>query len=100
MVDDSKGYELDLYEIETKPKIEKKKIIIIIAIIVLLLCICLTINNIRNIIIGHKVFEQYEAQIDSIKQEEIRLAEEAERQRLEKIPKLTEQRNKKFRKYL
>ena len=95
MVDDSKGYELDLYEIETKPKIEKKKIIIIIAIIVLLLCICLTINNIRNIIIGHKVFEQYEAQIDSIKQEEIRLAEEAERKRLEKIPKLTEERNKK-----
>ena len=95
MVDDSKGYDPDLYEIETNPKIDKKKITIIITIIVLLLCICLTINNIRNIIIGHKVYEQYEAQINFIKQEEIRLAEEAERRRQEKIPKLTEKRNKK-----
>lgn len=100
MVNDSKGYELDLYQIETKPKLEKKKIIIIIAIIILLLCIGLTINNIRNIIIGHKVYKQYEAQINFIKQEEIRLAEEAERKRQEKIPKLTEVRNTKYSKYL
>lgn len=95
MVDDSKGYELDLYEIETSPKIDKKKIFIIIIIILLLLCICLTINYIGKVIIGHKVYKQYEAQINSIKQEEIRLAEEAERKRQEKIPKLTEERNKK-----
>ena len=95
MVDDSKGYELDLYEIETSPKIDKMKIVIIITIIILFLCIGLTINNITKIIIGHKVFEQYEAQINFIKQEEIRLAEEAERRRQEKIPKLTEERNKK-----
>ena len=95
MVDDSKGYELDLYEIETSPKIDKMKIVIIITIIILFLCIGLTINNITKIIIGHKVYEQYEAQINFIKQEEIRLAEEAERKRLEKIPKLTEERNKK-----
>ena len=95
MVDDSKGYEVDLYQIETKPKIDKKKIIIIITIILLLLCICLTINNIGKIIVGHKVYKQYEEQINFIKQEEIRLAEEAERKRQEKIPKLTEERNKK-----
>ena len=95
MVDDSKGYNPDLYMIKIKPKIDIKKIIIIIILIVLLLCICLTINNIRNIIIGHKVYEQYEAQINFLKQEEIRLAEEAERRRQEKIPKLTEERNKK-----
>ena len=100
MVDDSKGYEIDLYDIETNPKIVKKKIIIIITIIILLLCICLTINNIRNIIIGHKVYEQYEAQINFLKQEEIRLAEESERRRQEKIPKLTEQRTKKYWKHL
>ena len=59
MVDDSKGYEVDLYEIETKPKLDKNKIIIIIDIIVLLLCIYLTINNIRNILISYKVYKQY-----------------------------------------
>lgn len=100
MVDDSKGYEVDLYEIETKPKIDKKKIFIIIVIIVLFLCICLTINYIVKIIIRHKVYKQYEAQLNSIIQQEIRLAEEAERKRQEKIPKLTEERKKKCRKYL
>lgn len=96
MVDDSKGYELDLYEIETSPKIDKKKIFIIIIIIILFLCICLIVKNTRNIIEGHKVYKQYEEQINSIKQEEIRLAEEAERKRQEKIPKLTEERKKKY----
>ena len=81
--------------VETSPKIDKMKIIIIITIIILLLCICLTINNIAKVIIGNKVYKQYEAQINFIKQEEVRLAEEAEKKRQEKIPKLTEVRNKK-----
>lgn len=99
MVDDSKGNELDLYKIQKTSKMDKKKILIIM-IIFLLLCLCLTINSLVNIIVSHRVYEQYEAQIKFIKQEEIRLAEEAERKRQEKIPKLTEQRNKKCRKYL
>lgn len=100
MVDGTKGFKVDLYGIQTNPKIDKKKIIIIITIILLFLCICLSINYIRNIIIGHKVYEQYKTQLDVIIQEEIRLAEEAERKRQEKIPKLTEKRNKKYSKYL
>lgn len=95
MVDDSKGYDIALYEIEASPKIDKKKIIIIISIIILLVFLCLTINNIVKVIIGHKVYKQYEAQLNSIVQEEKRKAEEAERKRQEKIPKLTEERKKK-----
>lgn len=95
MVDDSKGYELDLCEIETTQKIDKKKMFIIIITILLCLCLCLTINNIAKVIIGHKVYKQYETQLNFLIQEEIRLAEEAERKRQEKIPKLTGQRNKK-----
>lgn len=95
MVDDSGGYEVNLYKIDTKQKKDKKKIFIIIMIILLLLCIYLTINNIAKVIAVHKVYKQYEAQMNSIKYQEEKLAEEAERKRQEKIPKLTEERNKK-----
>lgn len=95
MVNDNGGYEVDLYKIQTKPKVDKSKIFIMIIIILLLLCICLTINYIGKIIISHKVYKQYEAQINSIKYQEQKLAEEAERKRQEKIPKLTEERKEK-----
>lgn len=94
MIDDSGGYEVNLYKIETKPKLDRKKIFIIIMIILLILCICAVINNIAKVITGHKMYKQYESQMNSIKYQEEKLAEETERKKQEKIPKLTEERQK------
>lgn len=90
--------ELDIYKIDTHEKLNIKKIIILVLCILILLCLILIIENIIKTINGHKVFKQYEAQLQAIqyqeeqkKAEEIAKAEELEKKRLAKLPKLTEE---------
>lgn len=92
--DKENEYQLDIYKIDTKQKIDKKKIILIILIIVAFICVILIQKNISKTIEEYKVYKQYEAQVESINHqaEEKIKAEEAkkEKERQEKLPNLTE----------
>lgn len=96
-----KEYEqLDVYKIKTDKKINKKKIAILVLCIFILICLAFTIKNCIKIIEGHKIYKQYEIQLQSItyqeEQKKIKIKEEDEKRKQEKIPKLTEERNKKY----
>ena len=92
--DNENEYQLDIYKIETKQKLDKKKIILVILIIVAFICVILIQKNISKTIEEYKVYKQYEAQVESINHqaEEKIKAEEAkkEKERQEKLPNLTE----------
>lgn len=96
--------QLDIYKIETNKKINKKKIAIIILCFFILICLIITINNCIKVMEGYKVYKQYEAQLQSItfqeEQKQVKIREEKERKRQEKIPKLTQERKNKYRKHL
>lgn len=103
MVNDDE-YQVNIYKLNVNQKLDKRKILIIILIILSFLCMILTGNYITKIVKEYKVYKQYEAQLNSIQHQEeekkIKISEEAERQRQERIPKLTEVRKKKHGKYL
>lgn len=92
--DKENEYQLDIYKIETKQKLDKRKIILVILIIVAFICVILIQKNISKTIEEYKVYKQYEAQVESINHqaEEKIKAEEAkkEKERQEKLPNLTE----------
>lgn len=95
MVNDKENeYQLDIYKIDTRQKLDKKKILLIILLIIALVCAILTQKYISRTIKEYKVYKQYEAQLASINhqtEEKQRKAEEkAEKERQEKLPKLTE----------
>ena len=69
-------------------------------IILSLICIILIGNYITKIIEGHKVYQQYEAQLNAMKYQQEQELAEAERKRQEKIPKLTDVRKTKYGKHL
>ncbi len=96
MVNDNN--EIDIYKINTHEKINKAKILIIILCIIILLCLILIIKHSITIIKGHKVYKQYEVQLQTItyqeQQKKAEIEAEKERKRQEKIPKLTEVRKK------
>ena len=98
MVNDNNN-EWNIYKIDTKAKLDKRKIFIIILIVLSLICIILTGGYIARMIKEYKTYKQYEAQLQTIKYEEEekqkRQAEEAERKRQERIPKLTDERKTK-----
>lgn len=97
-------YQLDIYKIDTKAKIDKRKIGIVLFIILCLVCIILTGNYIAKTIKEYKVYKQYEAQLNSIKHQEeekkLQKAQEEEAKRKEKIPQLTELRKTEYGKNL
>ena len=99
MVNDE--YQLDIYKIDTKAKIDKKKLLLVILIILSIICIILTINYVNKTISEYKVYKQYEEQLNSIKykeeQEAAKLAAELEKKKQEKIPKLTDTWKTKYR---
>lgn len=98
MVNDE--YQLDIYKIDTKAKIDKRKIIIVILIVLAIITIVLTGNYIAKTIKAYKAYKQYEAQINAIKyaeeEKKAKIAEELERKRQEKIPKLTDTRKAEY----
>lgn len=102
MVNDE--HEINIYEIDTKIKLDKRRIFISIAIILLIVCVILTGNHISITVAEYKVYKQYEAQLNAIKQQEeekqTKIAEEKERKRKEKIPQLTDVRKTKHGKYI
>ena len=49
MVNDDNDYKLDVYKIDTRTKLDKKRIFIMVILILLLFCILLTINHIKNL---------------------------------------------------
>ncbi len=85
-------------------KIDNIKIAIIILCICTLLCLILIIKNSITIINGYNVYEQYEIQVQAIAYEEQQKKEEIEKKEQmkvqEKIPKLTDERQKEYRKYI
>jgi len=92
MVRDEEDKE-DIYLVETK-KLNIKKIAIIGMIILVVIELSMLTKNLIEIIKSHKVYEQYEAQIMTLKkQEEDRLAQ-IEKRKQERIPKLTEEGKK------
>lgn len=92
--DKENEYQLDIYKIETKQKLDKKKIILVILIIVAFICVILIQKNISKTIEEYKVYKQYEAQVESINhqaEEKIKTEEaKKEKERQEKLPNLTE----------
>ena len=92
MVNDDNDYKLDVYKIDTRTKLDKKRIFIMVILILLLFCILLTINHIKNLMEEYKVYKQYEAQLNSIKHQEeekqAKIKEETEKKKKEiVIPK-------------
>lgn len=92
--DKENEYQLDIYKIDTKQKLDKKKVLLVILIIIAFICAILIQKNISRTIKEYKVYKQYEAQIESINHqaEEKMKTEEAktEKERQEKLPNLTE----------
>lgn len=85
------GYELNIYNIDSrKNKFNKRKIIIIIILLFILLLLILVIINLVKIIRANKVYKQYESQLALLNYQ--KQQEEAKRQA--KIPKLTDEGKK------
>lgn len=84
----------NVYKIETKSKIDVKKILIIVMIIVAIVALIFVISYSINSIKQYNAYKEYEAKLIAHKQEEERkqaeIAADQERKRQEKIPKLTE----------
>lgn len=81
----------EMYLITTEKQLNIKKIRIIVLIIITLIALILIAKNAIEIIKKHQVYEQYEAQILTLKkQEEDKLAK-IEKEKQEKMPKLTEE---------
>lgn len=87
-------YQLDIYRIDTKEKVDKRKVLIIILIILSIICAILIGYYANKTVKEYQVYKGYEAQLQSIKKQEeekqSKIAEEQERKRQEKLPKLTE----------
>lgn len=96
------GKQLIIYK--KQRKIDNIKIAIILLCICALLCLILIIKNSITMINGYKVYKQYEIQVQSIAYEEQKKTEEFEKEKQEKgqekIPKLTDKRQKKYREYI
>lgn len=93
-------YEQNPYQLNIKKSINKKKIIISILIIISIICIILIVNNITKTVEGYKVYQQYEAQLNSLKYKQEQKLAEIEKKRQERIPKLTDERKNKYGKHL
>lgn len=93
MVNDGKD-DISIYKIETKQKIDKKKVLLVILILLSIICIMLIWRNINNTMISYKVYKKYENQILSLNNQELEKKQqkkaEAEKIRQDKLPKLTE----------
>ena len=85
------GNELDIYDINSGNKLNRKKVLIVVILLFILLLLILVIINSVKIIKANKVYKQYADQLESLNyQKEQELAKkEAERQA--KIPKLTDE---------
>ena len=86
-----KGEELAIYKIRIKDKINKEKVLLVGLLLLSIICIIFTSINISKAIKSYNVYKGYEAQIISLKQEEVARQEELEKEREAKLPKLTDE---------
>ncbi len=84
--------DMDIYKISINVPINKKKIIIMFFIFLIIIGLFIIAENSINLIKQHKVYEQYQAQLATLQQQEKEKQIELEKKRQEKIPKLTQQR--------
>ena len=91
-------------EMEKKPKINILKLATIILIIVVLIGIIMIAKNSIKIINQHKIYEQYQAQLEALQKEkeekQYKIEKEKEKIRQSRIPKLTQERKKKYGKHI
>lgn len=83
--------DLNIYRINTKDKIDKKKVLFIILIIICVICIAFTILFVSNTINRYKEYKQNEEQLERAKQEEIEEQARIDKEKQAKIPKLTDE---------
>ena len=86
-----KGEELSIYKIRIKDRINKEKLLIVGLLLLSVVCSIFIFINISKFIRSYNVYKGYEAQIASLKNQEIARQEELERQRQAKLPKLTDE---------
>ena len=86
-----KGEELSIYKIRIKDRINKEKLLIVGLLLLSVVCSIFIFINISKFIRSYNVYKGYEAQIASLKNQEIARQEELERQRQVKLPKLTDE---------
>ena len=93
-------HQLYIYKIDTKDKIDKRKVVFVLLIILSIVCIFLILNNLFNTKQRYKVYKQYEEQLKIINQQKAEEQAKIELERKMKIPILTEERKTKNKKYI
>ena len=84
------GNELDIYDINSGNKLNRKKVLIVVILLFILLLLILVIINSVNIIKANKVYKQYASQLESLNYQKEQELAKKEAERLAKIPKLTD----------
>ena len=91
---EKENLQLNIYKIDTKPKLLKNKLIVVLLLIFLIILISLTLKNVKNVYLSYKQYKSYQNELVEIeKQKEIEVKkkkEEEEKKRLAKLPNLTE----------
>ena len=94
MVEEGKEI-INIYEINGKEKINKKKVLIILAIILIILMLIITLIYTIDYMEKYKKYKEYEAKLQQIQQEtsekQKQIKEEIERIKKERLPNLTQQ---------
>ena len=88
------GNELDIYDINSGNKLNRKKVLIVVILLFILLLLILVIINSVNIIKANKVYKQYASQLESLNYQKEQELAKKEAERLAKIPKLTDEGKK------
>ena len=93
-MNEEKNYLLDIYKINTKPKIVKMRMMLVIAVILTIILIILCLISFSKIYSQHRQYESYQKEYEEISKEEKiieeRKQEKAEEERKAKIPQLTD----------
>ena len=88
------GNELDIYDINSGNKLNRKKVLIVVILLFILLLLILVIINSVNIIKANKIYKQYASQLESLNYQKEQELAKKEAERLAKIPKLTDEGKK------
>ena len=83
--------ELDIYKINTKDKIDKKKVFFIVSIIICVICIAFAIFFVSKTVSRYKEYKEYEEQLEKAKQEDNKEQAKIDKEKQAKLPKLTEE---------
>lgn len=83
--------QLDIYRINTKDRIDKKRVLIIVLIILSIICISLAIFFVSRTVSRYKEYKIYEEQLKNLQQEEAQEQVRIDREKQAKLPKLTDE---------